>query len=259
VDKLAKVWRNDGQEQWVLLHIEVQSDREPNFPKRVFDYYSRVRQRYNRDVASVVIFADDHPQWKPSVYESETWGCKVRLEYPVANESALMANPNPFAIVVLAQVQALRTKKDLGKQFYWKKRLIQLGYERRYTRDQIVDLFTFIDWVIVMPQELEQKLEGEMNEFEKVQHMEYMSGFERRAIERGMAKGLEQGIEKGMEKGRLQTLREGIVDILEARFQQVPYEVTEELKEINDSQRLKVLLRLTSITPSPDEFLKQLR
>jgi hypothetical protein len=33
-DKLAKVWKSDGQETWVLCHIEIQSQEEANFPHR---------------------------------------------------------------------------------------------------------------------------------------------------------------------------------------------------------------------------------
>lgn len=36
VDKLVKVWRNDGLEVWVLVHIEVQNQMEPLFTKRIF-------------------------------------------------------------------------------------------------------------------------------------------------------------------------------------------------------------------------------
>ena len=31
VDKLVKVWRLDGIEYWLLIHIEIQGDREPDF------------------------------------------------------------------------------------------------------------------------------------------------------------------------------------------------------------------------------------
>jgi len=31
VDKLMKVWRRDGQEEWVLVHVEVQSQHDPDF------------------------------------------------------------------------------------------------------------------------------------------------------------------------------------------------------------------------------------
>lgn len=36
VDKLVKVWRKGGGEAWVLVHIEVQGQKDDDFPKRVY-------------------------------------------------------------------------------------------------------------------------------------------------------------------------------------------------------------------------------
>lgn len=35
VDKLFKVWRRDGEEAWVLIHVEVQSQAEEEFAERI--------------------------------------------------------------------------------------------------------------------------------------------------------------------------------------------------------------------------------
>ena len=35
VDKLVKVYLKDGQEKWVLLHIEIQSFKDEEFAKRM--------------------------------------------------------------------------------------------------------------------------------------------------------------------------------------------------------------------------------
>ncbi len=37
-DKLVQVWRKDGEDAWVLVHIEVQGQERPNFAKRMFVY-----------------------------------------------------------------------------------------------------------------------------------------------------------------------------------------------------------------------------
>ena len=41
VDKLVKVWLNNGEERWLLLHIEVQAQRERDFAKRMYVYVRR--------------------------------------------------------------------------------------------------------------------------------------------------------------------------------------------------------------------------
>ncbi len=38
-DKLVKVWRHGGEETWLLIHLEVQSQHETNFARRMFVYH----------------------------------------------------------------------------------------------------------------------------------------------------------------------------------------------------------------------------
>ena len=52
-DKLMQVWRRDGTPQMVLIHLEVQGQREADFPKRMFVYNYRTFDRYE-DRKSVV-------------------------------------------------------------------------------------------------------------------------------------------------------------------------------------------------------------
>ena len=37
-DKLFKVWLKDGQEAWILIHVEIQNQRDPAFAERMFVY-----------------------------------------------------------------------------------------------------------------------------------------------------------------------------------------------------------------------------
>src|SRR6266446_4255045 len=53
VDKLVKVWRKDGREAWVLIHVEVQTQREADFPKRMYGYNTRIADRDHRAVLSL--------------------------------------------------------------------------------------------------------------------------------------------------------------------------------------------------------------
>ncbi|MEQ9235851.1 MAG: hypothetical protein RIG66_17400 [Coleofasciculus sp. E2-BRE-01] len=57
-DKLAKVYLLTGEEAWVLIHIEVQSQEETNFAERMFVYHYRIFDRYKRNVASLAILGD---------------------------------------------------------------------------------------------------------------------------------------------------------------------------------------------------------
>src|SRR5262249_29846936 len=51
-DLLVKVWRKDGEEVWVLIHVEVQGQPEADFPERMYVYNYRAFDRYARQVVS---------------------------------------------------------------------------------------------------------------------------------------------------------------------------------------------------------------
>jgi hypothetical protein len=60
-DKLVQVRTIDGQDAWVIFHIEVQSQSESNFPKRRLFYNYRLEDRYNCPVISLAILGDESP------------------------------------------------------------------------------------------------------------------------------------------------------------------------------------------------------
>ncbi|WP_448571876.1 hypothetical protein [Trichothermofontia sp.] len=122
-DKLVKVWLRDGTETWILIHIEVQGRKDPHFPERMYVYNYRISDRYNRPVLSLAILGDTHPHWRPQAYRQEILDCRLEFHFPsvklldYCNRIAeLEASPNPFAIVVLAHLQSLTSKRNLQQR-----------------------------------------------------------------------------------------------------------------------------------------------
>ena len=64
VDHLVKVCLNNGREQWLLVHVEVQTSRDRNFARRMYTYNYRLFDRYNREVVSLAVLGDDNPRWR---------------------------------------------------------------------------------------------------------------------------------------------------------------------------------------------------
>jgi len=204
VDKLARVWRRDGVEQWVLLHTEVQAQPESAFAGRMFDCWCRIGQRYHRDVVSLAILADNSPKWRPNTYECGLWGCRARFEFPTiklldlaADEAKLLRSRNPFGVVVLAHVRAMQSAKVMARRSVWKWDLVRGLYERAYPKRQVQDLFRFIDWVMALPASLESEFDEKLLKYEKEKHMPYVTSIERR----GRAEGGPRGGPKGGPKG----------------------------------------------------------
>jgi len=144
VDKLIKLYRKDNQETWVLVHIEIQSQLDADFAKRMYIYNYRIFDKFNRIVASFAVLGDENNSWRPSSFGYELWKCEVGFKFPVVKLmdyreqwSMLDESDNPFAIVVMAHLKAQETRKDDNERKLWKFILIRRLYERGYEREYI--------------------------------------------------------------------------------------------------------------------------
>jgi hypothetical protein len=189
VDKLVKVWRKGGRETWLLIHIEVQTQRDPRFPRRMFGYNRRITDRYNRTLVSLAVLADDEPRWRPDHYQEELWGCRVGMRWPTVKlldyagrEAELEASKSPFAKVVLAHLKALETRDDPSGRRQWKFRLVRGLYERGFKSEDVRQLFRLIDWLMELPDALDPAFRRDFDDYEEGRRMPYVTSVERLAM-----------------------------------------------------------------------------
>lgn len=71
VDKLAKVYTCGGIEEWVLIHCEVQAKYSPDFPKRMFTYFYRILDKYNKRISAYAILTENNLKVRPDRFELE--------------------------------------------------------------------------------------------------------------------------------------------------------------------------------------------
>jgi hypothetical protein len=266
VDKLVKVWRNDGQEIWVLVHIEIQNQMEPHFAKRMFVYHYRIFDRYDRQVVSLAILTDENTTWRPAHFGYDLWQCRLDLDFPIVklldyreNWQALETNLNVFAIVAMAHLKALETRHDEEKQFEAKYYLIRRLYERGHAKEQIQELFRFIDWLMQLPPELEEKLTIEISRLKEEKKLKYISSIERKGIEQGIEKGIEQGIEKGIEQGIEKGITQGIELTLENKFGVEALKELPLIQKIKNVETLRSILKIAISAQSLEEFRQIIR
>ncbi|HLO87490.1 MAG TPA: cytosolic protein [Nostocaceae cyanobacterium] len=205
VDKLVKIYRS-GQEAWVLIHIELQSQEETDFTERMFVYNYRIYDKYRKPVASLAILGDERENWRQNQFGYQLFGCRVDFQFPVVKLldysqqlSALETNRNPFATVVMAHLAALQTRNDRIERKERKLALIKRLYEFGFEREDIINLFSFIDWLMTLPEELQQEFQQQLHEYEEEKRMPYVTSVERSAILRTELKGLLEAIELGLE------------------------------------------------------------
>jgi hypothetical protein len=234
VDALVQVWRRDGSETWVLIHIEVQGQEEPDFARRMYGYYARIRDRFDHPVVSLAILTDERRRWRPDHFRDELWGCAVEFRFPIVKladyrtrRAELERDPNPFAVVILAHLAAQETRSDTAGRASTKLTLIRRLYERGYSREQVIGLFRFIDWVLRLPTELDRAVWRQIQEEQEARGMPYVTSFERLAREEGREEGLREG------------LRRGLALALEARFGAQGQTLIEELRRVADQAVLE--------------------
>ncbi|MGH9803522.1 MAG: Rpn family recombination-promoting nuclease/putative transposase [Blastocatellia bacterium] len=213
VDKLARVWLKNGDELRVLIHIEVQGQRESAFPQRMFVYNYRLFDRHKSPVASFVIFTDEDSDWRPNEYRAEIFGTELSLKFTTVKLidyrprlQELEQSDNPFAVVVLAQLAASETHGNAEERFWKKLEIAKRLYVRGYKQQQVMALFEFLDSLLQLPDELDNEFYEKLDEQKGEEKMKYVSSIER------------IGIRKGVEIGRGEGSVEIVLRILKRRF-----------------------------------------
>jgi hypothetical protein len=244
-DKLVKVYRSGGEESWILAHIEVQSQEESDFPRRMFVYNYRIFDRYNRSVASLAVLGDENTNWRPSQFGYELFGCKVDFQFPVIKLldyqqklSELEASRNPFATVVMAHLAAVQTRSDRLQRKQQKLSLVRRLYEQGLDREAVLNLLAFIDWMLTLPLDLEQEFQRELEQLEEEQRMQYVTSFERSGIQKGKQEGLLKGISLG----------------LKLKFGSQGQNLLPEIEQIEDVSLLESILEAIDTANTVDEL-----
>lgn len=200
-DKLVKIYRLSGEENWILIHVEIQAQEESNFARRMFIYNYRIYDLYKRSVASFAVLGDERANWRPSQFGYQLFGCRMDFQFPVVKlldykqrQSELEASRNPFATVVMAHLKAIETRNNRIERKQQKLVLVRRLYSQGLEREDIINLFQFIDWIMSLPQELEREFWQEFRDFEESRRMRYVTSVERFGIRIGLLKGISLGL-----------------------------------------------------------------
>ncbi len=260
VDKLVKVFLLEGGEAWLLIHIEVQGYYDSDFPERMFVYNYRIFDRYHAEVVSLAVLTDNVPGFRPSEYRRGRSGCYHVFQFPVmkildfASEwEKLEGDENPFSLVVMAHLKAISVN-DGQERKHWKLHLMRLLIDRNYGRKDIYELFRFIDWLLVLPKDLEISFSEELSQIMEEKKMPYITSVERVAEK----KGYDRGVEKGMEKGKHQGMREGLIEAIELglslRFGEDGLRMMSRIRRIRKLDRLRAIKELVRDTTDLKDF-----
>ncbi|MEK7729036.1 MAG: hypothetical protein AAB354_11530 [candidate division KSB1 bacterium] len=167
------------------------------------------------------------------------------------------ASANPFAIVVSAYLKTLEVKGNVQELYSWKKYYLLELYRRGLSRETLQALCKFIDWVMHLPEELDEKISEEIKILEEKTSMPYVTSFERIGIRKGTAigraQGLAEGIAEGLAEGIAEGIPEGIAAILEIKFGQDGLPLSTRAAQTQKAETLQKLMERLKYAQSLQE------
>ena len=197
-DKLVKVFKTNGDQARVIIHIEIQGGRETSFPRRMFEYFYKIYNKHKMPLMCAAILTDTSHRWRPNCFITELWGCELTLKFPIVKLmdyelGFLDKSVHPIAKIIQAHLVALKTRGKhqlrLEQKLFLMKKLYPLGY----TADDIRILYAFIDYALDLPDEIEGEFMKNMKNYEEEIRMPYITSAQRL----GRVEGREEGISIG--------------------------------------------------------------
>ena len=206
VDKLLKVYSKQGKEEWVLVHVEVQGSYDKTFAKRMFTYYYRILDKYDKEITALAILTDKNKSFRPTQYESQFMGTKICYQYNFfkvldADIQEFEKSRNPFTSVIEVVQTALKKGRIADKTLLnLKIELVRKLLKKNFQKDKIRILLKFMKLYIRFENKefndtFEQKLDEINNRNTTMGLEEFVLDRERRM---GRKEGREEGIELGM-------------------------------------------------------------
>jgi len=254
-DLVVRVHLLSGTLAMVVIHVEVQSQKDNQMPLRMRLYSDRLFERHRCPIYSLLVLGDADPQWRPSLYESRIWGCRSSLEFPTLKlldwqprRAELEDSGNPLALVVAAHLAVLETNPEQPARVQRALRLCRLMHTHGFAGDDTSRLFEVLEAMMAMTDDRYGEFEAGVALLEEELGVTLIT----RSQLKGMKKGLEQGREQGLEQGR----RRSILEIAEARFGTIPEGLEGVLETISDHGALKRLVRMAATVARVEEVLE---
>ena len=266
VDRLVKVWLLSGQQQYLYIHIEIQTQRDAGFARRMWVYFTMLDAKLKGEVISMAVLADDDPDWRPNQYEFSRWGNSGIFRFPVFKLmdyaercDELMASGNIFGIVIAAHLKALATRRRMRSRKEWKSAILKELMEQGRSQAEFDDVFRFLDLVMALPGALQEEFDKDVQKMEEEKGMPFLSYIEQDAMKRGRQEGRQEGRHEGRQEGRQEGEQNAVLQALNVRFDQVSSDIQSAVRSITDIARLIALHRQAILCKSIDEFQSSLQ
>lgn len=241
LDLIARVRTREGDEELVLVHVEVESRSRRGFAARMHEYYMALRLRHRCPVFPIELVLTraggglDRPIHREEVLGEEVSVFRYwRVGLPKLEGSEYVGTGNSLAPALAALM-----RPGTPTRAEWKTRCLQELARVRVDearRRLLVDCVeTYLALSTREEAEFERLLGRESNKELRHMRKSWMEQIEERGEQRGEARG------KAL--GELRAKRETLVTLMRAKFGALPARVAKKVSVIENRRRLDTLLR----------------
>ncbi len=246
VDLVAKV-KLRGTPGFILIHVTHQAKPDRAIARRMFLYAVWLIERYGVPVWPVLVTSYTRPRRaEPSRYEMTVRGKPILIfNYEVVQLNRLnwrdyLKRPNPAAAALMARMNIAPADRVQVKAS-----ILRLLLTLRLRPEKAQLILGFVETYLELTAREELKLRRQLDRLSPDDQAKLM-------------RLLLPGERFGIFKGRQEMLREDILDILAARFQDVPYAVREKIQETESEARLRKLHREAVLVASLEAFAQSM-
>ena len=266
-DKLFQVQLLDGTNRVVIFHFEFQNQPDPTLPERMFETSYRLREIKKQKVIGIAVLGDENPNFRPQEYRDEICGCITLYQYHtvklldwVGREVELEQSTNPISLLIYTHLLSLQTNKDHQKRYQKKIQMMRNLLKQNVEAETIRRYVNIVDQMLILPMQLEEKMNLELWQNAGEIAMEKLICFERSGFGKGEAAGIQKGeaigIQKGRQEGRQETLRSIVLKLGTKKYGNPTAEDLEQLNAITDVDQLNVMFDRIDTVSSWSELLK---
>lgn len=223
-DRLAKVRLKNGEEKWILVHVEVQSTNEREFSERMFQYFYRIYDRSKEKIIAIAVHTSPMKSDMLEHFEYDYFGTALHYSYTNYRtedypDEELERSDKLFSKIVLAAKVLHQTKDKEQQRYRFKSKLMrEIVRNKNYSRAAVQAVFHFIDYLLQLPEAYAKQLSEEIRPIIR-EETELMELYSKENAPPTIMNAFDLEFEKGIAKGKIEGKLEGELEgkIIERR------------------------------------------
>lgn len=212
-DLLIRVPLKNGEEEWILAHLELQGEGGEHLPTRMNRYRAMIYLRYDVEPVAIAVLTSSRPNNEARSYVSDRYGTRVIYEYKNVDvreldDDSLLTGDNRIALILYAAKRAQESKNDEGRKFRYLRDISNIWAERGWSNEDKRIIMMSIEYLInLRDSDYTQQMLKYFETLEKEgKIVEYTT-----IAERGyMARGVEEGRKEGKLEVAANMLKNGL-------------------------------------------------